>query len=110
MIGGEPYTLGLFDTAGEKSSVCIIVTPQLLVVMMLNTKTCRFFFFFYKREKSLFHFPELLGVAKLSSLDKATNLLVELFYFVTLHNKFQTFTSNSGITWWIRGFVLFKQK
>lgn len=109
MIGGEPYTLGLFDTAGEKSSVCIIVTPQLLVVMMLNTKTCRFFFF-YKREKSLFHFPELLGVAKLSSLDKATNLLVELFYFVTLHNKFQTFTSNSGITWWIRGFVLFKQK
>lgn len=96
MIGGEPYTLGLFDTAGEKSSVCITVTPRLLV--MLNMKAYRFFFF-YKREKPLFRFPELLGVAKLSSLNKPTNLLVELFYFMILHNKFQTFTSNLGITW-----------
>lgn len=39
MIGGEPYTLGLFDTAGEKPSVCVIVLEQDLSEVMLNIKT-----------------------------------------------------------------------
>lgn len=38
MIGGEPYTLGLFDTAGEKSSACVIVTAPDLAEIMLNIK------------------------------------------------------------------------
>lgn len=46
MIGGEPYTLGLFDTAGEKSSV--IVTAQDLVEVTLNIKTYSWFFFLMK--------------------------------------------------------------
>lgn len=49
MIGGEPYTLGLFDTAGEKSSACVIVPAQDLVQMMLNVKT---YSFLNEREKS----------------------------------------------------------
>lgn len=27
MIGGEPYTLGLFDTAGEEPSARVLVMP-----------------------------------------------------------------------------------
>lgn len=53
MIGGEPYTLGLFDTAGEKSSACVIVTTQDLVEMILNMKTYSWFFFFLMKEQNL---------------------------------------------------------
>lgn len=38
MIGGEPYTLGLFDTAGEKSSARVIVTALDLAEVMLTIK------------------------------------------------------------------------
>lgn len=45
MIGGEPYTLGLFDTAGEKPSAYIIVPDQDLLEVMLNMKTYNWGFF-----------------------------------------------------------------
>lgn len=58
MIGGEPYTLGLFDTAGEKPSAYVIVPDQDLLEVMLNMKTYNWgffggFFFFNGRGKSL---------------------------------------------------------
>lgn len=45
MIGGEPYTLGLFDTAGEKSSARVTVTALDLAEMMLTIKV------YQKRQK-----------------------------------------------------------
>lgn len=45
MIGGEPYTLGLFDTAGEKPSACVVVLDQDLPEVMLNMKTYSWVFF-----------------------------------------------------------------
>jgi len=63
MIGGEPYTLGLFDTAGEKSSACVTVTVQDLVEIMLNMKTYSWFFILMKGknlDSSFLTFEELL--------------------------------------------------
>lgn len=48
MIGGEPYTLGLFDTAGEKWSAHVIVTALDLAEMMLTMKV------YQKRQKLVF--------------------------------------------------------
>lgn len=123
MIGGEPYTLGLFDTAGEKSSACVIVTTQDLVEMILNMKTYSWFFFFLMKEQNLswLFLPDLWGVVKLSLFKTKTktkkktpnqdnlSLPLELFDFVTPDDKFQTLTSNLGDTWKIRGFHVFKQ-
>lgn len=68
MIGGEPYTLGLFDTAGEKSNACVIVTAQDIVEVVLNMKTYSWFFspFIKKKKKnhlSWFFIPDLWRVA-----------------------------------------------
>lgn len=45
MIGGEPYTLGLFDTAGEKPSFFVIVLDQDLSEVMLNIENIQLFVF-----------------------------------------------------------------
>lgn len=44
MIGGEPYTLGLFDTAGEKPSFFVIVLDQDLSEVMLNIENIQLWF------------------------------------------------------------------
>lgn len=68
MIGGEPYTLGLFDTAGEKWNACVIVTAQDVVEVVLNMKTYSWFFLpFIKKKKIIFPDSSFLTFGELQN-------------------------------------------